>query len=243
MATYYTGVPVGGTLLWFGGLVGLPIPDNFILNIDYNNSGVSNPRVSSDFNATGLPSEDGNYLQGAVLQSNTDFTVTTGSPNSFLLSLAHVPRLRGSHSAPTAAEIQLTSSEINYLFSIGNDNASADKSTSSATEPHSPTVKTTLYSPIVYGTGWNSDTASKQGGSGGWNLLHRPEGASSGINQTPKHSHSSGSTQEHSHYISFSVTNTITVPTTASFNEGVQEPLEYNPVTDSVGVLLITRIF
>lgn len=238
---YYSGVPIGGTIMWAGSLIGLEIPVNFTEN--YKLSAYVDIRKSPFILASSLPSSEGYYLRG---YNDVNYTspLQYAADNTLSLPLNSMPKITLSHSNSTFPTFKYSYSDLRSMFTIGNNTTTSVLSnnttqSSSARNTSDETDYSTRYAPYDDNS-FDWDYSSYLSGTGSGKYPCRSSGSST--KQSGSHSHST-STDTHSHSLSLSFSPTFEVPEDIMFNTATQESVNYTVQTKSVGIQLITRMY
>lgn len=239
MANYYTGVPIGGSIWFLGGVVGLSIPDNFVENSSFS-IGTVNPRKAVEFNYTSLPYVDKGYMAGY----NAPAVVTSSGNLSRTLALGDMPKVTKSKTISSLDVPEFTVTQVANMFDV-TLNGTTTGLTSGGVNNYSKRE-------VIYATSssynWSYDTVTGRSGTGYRFLGTTTSGTiyTRDAGQSHDHGDYKASTSEnHSHTnskpnISWTVSSAVNV----KINDGAQNSIVYSrPRTPSTGAVLITRIW
>lgn len=237
---YYTGVPIGGTIMWAGSIIGLEIPANFTEN--YKLANYTDERLSPFIVASSLPSEEGYLLRGYNAIAFTKTMVYTAD-NTVKLILDNMPIVSLVKDNIDFPDFTYSAAEVSSLFNIANNTTSSvltnSATSSTARATSSETDYATRYAPYDnHYFGW--DHSGWLSGSGSGKYPYRT--SKSSALETGAHSHST-KTDTHSHSISLSFTSDWDNQGDVMFNNNSQTSLSYAIKTKSVGIQLITRMY
>ncbi|BAV81232.1 hypothetical protein [Vibrio phage VCPH] len=241
MRDNYLGVPVGGTIYYLGTLVGLPVPDNYVVN--YGLGSYTDPRRAAEFTATSLPSEEGYVLSGANVTPGT-FTVTA-KDNSVTLALDNMPVASMSMNNVDFPVLKMSAANLDGFYTI-EDAVHNYASTDEVRDPSNPSNAGGDYRYPYSSSSWNADRGSY------WSNTETDDRLRYYVYRTSTTSTSSESTShthadvshEHGHARgNLNVGTSMKSADTVRLNSSSQLDVTIDVVSPSIGALLITRVF
>lgn len=239
MASYYTGVPIGGSVWFLGGLVGLDIPENFVENRTFS-IGTADTRKAVEFNYTTLPYLDKGFMAGynapAVITSSGNLTKT--------LLLTDMPKISKTKTIASLDVPEFTVAQVGSMFDVtlnGTTTGLKSGGVNNYTKREVIYTDSTTYN-------WSYDTVSDQSGTGYRLLGTTSTGTVYSREAGTTHDHGdykAGANETHNHTKNKpNVTWTASDAVNIKLNDGTQASITYSrPRTPSTGAVLITRIW
>lgn len=239
MASYYTGVPIGGSIWFLGGLVGLDIPENFVENSEFS-IGTADPRKAAEFNYTSLPYVDKGYMAGY----NAPAVITSSGNLSKSLVLNNLPQVSKTKTIASLDVPEFTPSQVGGMFDVTLNGTTAGLTSGGVNNYNKREViytNSTTYN-------WSYDTVDDRSGTGYRLLGTTSTGSVYSREAGTTHDHGdykAGSTETHNHTKNKpSVTWEVSDAVNVKLNDGTKAAISYTrPRTPSTGAVLITRIW
>lgn len=245
---YYTGVPIGGTILFLGGLVGLPIPSNFVPNYLFNVASLD-PRKNPYLDKTSL-----GYLdKGLMCGTNLSTTTTSVGDKNLTISINNLPIVTKTKQWSDMSSVKFSISQVSSMFDIDLNGTTTGLKTSSMINTGSTTAIGTREAAYTDSTtyNWSYDTNDGKAGTS-FRMMGTTTSTSvlnrniTDTNKTHTHgAYTAADGDTHTHGSSSpDVKWGARIAGDTFFNTGTQSSLTYKRAkTPSLGAMLITRVW